>query len=179
LSEAGKIVLKRSEVLSFGATAVSMLISIIFFPGDYWLFILLIFLDGLATSFKSERAVIADRILFALFLLILGSIALGFDILGMILETAVVIAVIDFLFLIRRMWTQSARDFFVIVSYRLRSYIYTLIPAVVFSAGLTYIGSALIGTNLGPANAILELGIASIAVFLIILFAARPPENLK
>lgn len=168
----------RGEVYSFVATSLAMFCAIIFFPSYYWLFLLLVLVDGAATSLQSPRAVSANRIFFGIIILILGAIAFGFNILGMILETALVIIILDFLFLIRQMWT-SKRDFLGIFFSRFRSYGYTLLPAFVFACGLTYIGSSVIVARIGPANAILELGLASVAVFLIIFFATRPPENLK
>jgi hypothetical protein len=169
--------LKSGEVLSFATTAVVMLSSSIFFPDYYWLFIFLALIDGTTTSLRSERVLTLDRIFFALVVLVLGSFATGFDILAMILETATVIVILDLLFLIRKYWTRSRADFLAIVFQRFRSYAYSLLPAVVFSAGLIYLGSVSIGARLGQSNAILEVGIASIGVFLIILFAARQPAN--
>jgi len=173
----GQRVLKIGEVISFVLTAAVMLSSSFFFPAYYWLFIFLTLIDGTATSLRSQRILSLDRIFFGLIVLVLGSFVLGFDILGMILETALVIVILDFLFLVRKMWTHSRSDFRTIVLQRFRSYAFTLIPAVLLSAGLIYLGSIAISGNLGQSNAILELGIASIVVFLIILFAARPPAN--
>jgi len=164
-------------VLSFVATAAVMLSSSIFFPGYYWLFIFLALIDGTATSLRSERVLTLDRIFFALVVLVLGSIAAGFDILAMILETATVIVILDFLFLVRQYWTRSHGDFFAVVLQRFRSYAYSLLPAIVFSAELIYLGSVALRSQVGQSNAILEVGIASIGVFLIILFVARQPAD--
>lgn len=148
-----------------------MLVSITFFPSFYWLFILLAFVDGVGTSLGSVRLLTVDRLFFALLVILLGAMAFGLDVLAMILETALLIVILDLLFLVRRMWTPS--DFSSIVLQRFRSYLYTLFPAVIFGTGLVYLGSETIGATVGPANAILELGIASVAVFLIILLASR------
>jgi hypothetical protein len=180
LSEDEWRVLKRGEVISFGVTAVAMLSSIIFFPGYYWLFILLTVVDGFSTGLQSARILTADRIFFALLVLVLGAFAFGLDILAMILETVLVIVLLDLLFLIRRMWTPSRSDFYTIILQRLRSYFYTLFPAAFFAAGLIYLSAVTIGETVGPSNAILELGIASAVVFLIILMAtdsARIPDD--
>lgn len=172
--------LETGEVLSFVLAAGVMLSSSIIFPSYLWLFILLALIDGLATRFRSGRLLILDRIAYALVVIILGAISLGFDAPGMILETIALITFLDFVSLLRQIRARSRSDFLTIISARLRSYLYTLVPAAVFSAGLTYIGALTIGITIGPANAILALGLASIAVFLIILFmASKPPENLK
>jgi len=108
----------------------------------------------------------------------LGAVVLGLDVLGMILGTVLVIAFLDVIFLVRRVRSRS--DFVPIIANRLRSYLYTLIPAALFSTGLTYVGLSVVSINTVSADAIFELGLASIAVFLLILFLARSsPENVK
>ncbi len=172
--------LELGEVLSFAATAAVMLSSTLFFPEYFWLFILLALVEGISTRFRTERVLSLNRIFFAFILILLGAEALGLDALGMILETVVVIAIMDLLFLLRRTRARSRADFISIISRRLNSYLFTLFPAAIFSVGLTYLGTVTIGASIGPANAILGLGLASFIVFLIILFVStRPRETLK
>ncbi len=171
--------LETGEVLSFVITAGVMLSSSLLFPSFYWLFILFALVDGLSTRFRNNLVLSLDRICYALIVILLGAAALGLNVIAMISTTVAVIALLDFLFLLRQIRSGSRSDFFAIILQRFRSYLYTLVPAGVFAAGLTYIGAAAIGASVGPANAILELGLASIAVFLIILFVARPPENFE
>jgi hypothetical protein len=170
--------LEIGEVVSFAATTVVMLSSSLFFPAYYWLFILLAVVDGLATRFRREHFLVLDRIFFALFVLVLGAMAFGLAVIPMITETIAVIALIDFLFLIRRMRTRSRTDFFAILGQRGRSYLFTLVPAAVFSVGLSYFGEITIISDVGPQNAILELGLASLVVFLVIfLVTVRVSED--
>jgi hypothetical protein len=180
MMEDSRQVLEPGEILSFLLTAGAMLLSIFFFPSEYWLFIFLTIVDGFATAFRNDAVISVDRSSYGLAVLVLGGIALRLSIIPMILETVSVIALIDLLFLVRRMRARSTEDFFKILLRRLESYIYTIIPAAVFSSGLIYIGTLAVGTSIGPVYAILELGLASIAVFVIILYVAiRSPESLK
>jgi len=173
-------VVEQGEILSFVLTAGVMLFSSFFFPEAYWLFILLTFIDGVATAFSNDTVISIDRATYALTVLVLGGITLKLSILPMVLETVMVIALMDLLFLVRRTRARSRKDFFQILLLRLGSYVFTLLPATVFSVGLIYLGGFTIGATIGPGNAILGLGLASIAVFLIILYATiRPVENLK
>lgn len=170
--------LETLEVVSFVLTAAMMLSSSLFFPSYYWLFILFAIVDGAATRLRSDLFLTLDRISYALIILVLGATAFGLAVLPMILETVFLIALIDFLFLVRQMRARSRADFSAIIRNRSRSYLITLVPAAVFSAGLSYVGALLIGTSIGPAKAILELGLASVAVFLIILFVAVRPTRI-
>lgn len=155
-----------------------MLASSLVFPSLYWLFIFLALVDGLSTRFHNELLLSMDRIFYAIVVVFLGAIVLRLDIPSMILETVSVIAFLDIVFLLRRIRSRS--DFTPIIASRLRSYLYTLVPAGLFAAGLTYIGVSVVSASAVSANAILELGFVSIAVFLLILFvASRPPENVK
>jgi hypothetical protein len=180
MMEDSRQVLEPGEIVSFLLTAGTMLLSALFFPAEYWLFIFLTIVDGFATAFRNNTVISVDRSAYALAVLVLGGIALRLSIIPMILETVSVIALIDLLFLVRRMRARSTQDFFKILLRRLESYVYTLVPAAVFSSALIYLGTLALGTSIGPVNAILELGLASIAVFVIILYAAiRSPEGLN
>jgi len=179
MADSGRV-LEQGEILSFVLTAGVMLFSSFFFPAAYWLFILLTFIDGVATAFHNDTAISIDRAAYVLTALVLGGINLKLSILPMILETAVVVALMDLLFLVRRIRARSRKDFLQIILRRLESYIFTLLPATIFSAGLIYLGGFAFGATIGPGNALLGLGLASIAVFLIILYATtRPVESLK
>jgi hypothetical protein len=175
-----KRVLEQGEILSFVLTAGVMLFSSFFYPAAYWLFILLTFIDGIATAFSNDMVISIDRATYVLTVLILGGITLQLSIFPIILETVAVVALMDLLFLIRRTRARSSKDFLQIILHRLESYVFTLLPAAIFSAGLIYLGGFVLGATIGPGNAILGLGLASIVVFLIILYATiRPVENLK
>jgi hypothetical protein len=156
-----------------------MLSSSLLFPSFYWFFILLAVIDGAATRFRSELVLSLDRIFYAFVLIVFGSLFFGFDALSMITETVLVIALVDLLFLIRRIPGRSGSDFTGIISQRFRSYTFTLLPAGILSIGLTFLGGLVIGVSLVPRSPILELGLSSIAVFLLILFATRRPEVLE
>lgn len=170
--------LEIGEVISFAVTAAVMLASSLVFPSFYWLFILLALSDGLATRFENELLLSFDRIFYAVVVVFPGAVVLGLDVPGMILETVLLIAFVDIVFLLRQIRSES--DFIPIIASRLRSYVYTLVPAGLFAAGLTYIGVSVISASMVSANAILELGLTSAAVFLLILFlATHPPENMK
>ena len=167
-----RVYVRTEEILSFIVTAGVMLISSFFFPTYYGVFIFLAIVDGLSTGIHNELLISLDRLSYAFIVLVLGGIALGLSIIPVILETVSVIALIDILFLLRRIHAPSWSDFFKIILRRAESYLYTLVPAAVFSSGLIYLGATSIGASIGPANAILELGLASIAVFGIILYVA-------
>ncbi len=173
-------VLEPNEILSFVLTAGVMLFSSLLFPAAYWLFILLTFVDGLATAFRNDSVLSVDRSIYALGVLVLGAIDFRISVVPMILEAVSVIALMDFLFLVRKTRSRSTKDFFQIILRRLESYAVALLPAAIFSIVLIYLGGLAIGTTIGSTNAILEFGLASITVFAIILYVTiRPPENLK
>jgi len=155
-----------------------MLSSSLFFPSFYWVFILFAIIDGLSTRYKSGLALSLDRIVFAFIILLLSAESLGLDVLLMILETAALIALLDISFLLRQIRQHSQRDLFTILWSRLRSYLYSLVPAVLLSSGLTYLGASSLSFAVNSQFAILELGLASAAVFVIILGVARK-ETLK
>jgi len=170
--------LETGELLSFLLVAATMLSSSLFFPSFYWVFILFAIIDGLSTRYKSGLALSLDRIVFAFIILLLSAESLGLDVLLMILETAALIALLDISFLLRQIRQHSQRDLFTILWSRLRSYLYSLVPAVLLSSGLTYLGASSLSFAVNSQFAILELGLASAAVFVIILGVARK-ETLK
>ncbi|HXQ93128.1 MAG TPA: hypothetical protein VN739_08990 [Nitrososphaerales archaeon] len=170
--------LETGELLSFLLVAATMLSSSLFFPSFYWVFILFAIIDGLSTRYKSELALSLDRIFFAFIILLLSAESLGLDVLLMILETAALIALLDISFLLRQIRQHSQHDLSTILSSRFRSYLYTLLPAALLSSGLTYLGASSLSFAVNSQYAILELGLASAAVFVIILGVARK-ETLK
>jgi len=170
--------LETGELLSFLLVAATMLSSSLFFPSFYWVFILFAIIDGLSTRYKSELALSLDRIFFAFIILLLSAESLGLDVLLMILETAALIALLDISFLLRQIRQHSQHDLSTILSSRFRSYLYTLLPAALLSSGLTYLGASSLSFAVNSQYAILELGLASAAVFVIILGVVRK-ETLK
>jgi hypothetical protein len=171
--------LEIGELLSFLLVAATMLSSSLFFPSFYWVFILFAIIDGLSTRYRSELALSFDRIVFAFVILLLSAGSLGLDVLLMILETAALIALLDISFLLRRIRQHSRHDFLTILFSRLRSYFYTLVPAAILSSGLTYLGASSLFFAVNAQYAILELGLASATVFVIILSVVRKPETPK
>ena len=79
-----------------------MLLSALFFPAEYWLFIFLTIVDGFATAFRNDAVISIYRAAYTLVVLVLGGIALRLSIIPMILETVSVIALIDLLFLVTK-----------------------------------------------------------------------------
>jgi hypothetical protein len=173
----GTRTLEKGELVSFLLAAAAMLLSSVFFPAYYWIFVFLAVIDGLGTATRIDFVVTIDRLVYSLLVLLLGGILFGLSVLPMILETVGMIALLDQLFLIRRIHWQSSSDFFQIIVRRLRSYLFTLVPAAVFSIGLIYISALGIGVRFAPANTILELGLGSITVFGILLYMAIRPRK--
>jgi len=169
--------IETGELLSFLLIAATMLSSSLFFPSFYWVFILFAIIDGLSTRYSSEFVLSLDRIAFAFIILLLSAESLRLDVLAMILETAALIALLDISFLLRQIRQHSQHDLSTILFSRLRSYLYTLVPAVILSSGLTYLGASSLPFAINSQYAILELGLASAAVFVIILSVARRPET--
>ena len=95
----------------------------------------------------------------------------------MILETAALIALLDISFLLRQIRQHTQHDLSTILFSRLRSYLYTLVPAVILSSGLTYLGASSLSIAVNSQYAILDLGLASVVVFAIIVSVAREPET--
>jgi len=171
--------IETGELLSFLLVAATMLSSSLLFPSFCWVFILFALIDGLSTRYKSELALSFDRIVFSFIILLLSAESLGLDVLAMILETVGLIALLDISLLLRQIRQHTRHDFSTIIFSRLYSYLYTLVPAAILSSGLTYLGAFSLSFAVNPQYAILELGLASAAVFVIILSVARKPETLR
>jgi hypothetical protein len=117
------------------------LAAIVLFPEYYPFFVALVMVDGLATLMKSEFVVCVDRSL--LFItLIVASVAIGsYGLFFIFLEVLLMIAALDVSFLLRRL--QGSVVDLSVVKARLRSYLFTLVPAFLLSYSLTYLYSSI------------------------------------
>ena len=105
--------------------------AIALFPGYYVPFVVLLYVDGIATLVNFEIAVSADRSVFFLALLALTVFTGSHGLLFLFLETLVVIAALDVSFLLRGLAGTLVEAS--VIGSRLRSYLYTLVPAFLFS----------------------------------------------
>ena len=161
---------RRGEIYSFVLVAGIMLSGAIDLPAVFWLFVLFALVDGAATLYRIGIAISVNRIAFAFVFLLLSSVAFG--VVTMILETIVLIGILDLSFLLRQVKQHTPRDFLAILNSRLGSYLYTLVPAGIFSGGILYLASPAFSSGVPADFAITLLGISSVAAFLVILFVA-------
>ncbi len=84
------------------------------------------------------------------------------------IETILVIALLDFSLLLRKV--RHSDEHVRIVMMRLHSYLVSLVPALVFSFTMVYVYSAISSV---PQEPILPLGLASAGIFVLILVVAR------
>jgi len=156
-----------------------MLISAIILQPFFWLFVMFALVDGLATLFQIGLVVSVSRIAFAFTFIVLNSA--NFGVLAITTETLALIAVLDFSFLLREIKQHAGNDILNILGSRLGSYLYTLVPAGIFSTGVLYIASLPLSNGVNSEIAITLLGVTSTAILLIILFVARTfrSESLK
>ncbi|MFI5422116.1 MAG: hypothetical protein ACHQ1H_14220, partial [Nitrososphaerales archaeon] len=111
---------------SFILVASAMIVAALVFLPVLWIFVLFALVDGMATQFRVGTLVSVNRIAFVFVLLLVSSI--NFGVLSIILEILVLIAVIDISFLLRELRQHTRQDLIDILSNRLRSYIYTIVP---------------------------------------------------
>jgi hypothetical protein len=161
----------RGVIYSFILVASAMIVAALVFLPVFWIFVLFALVDGLATQFRVGILVSLNRIVFVFVLLLVSSV--NFGVLSIILEVLVLIAVIDISFLLRELRQHTRQDLINILSNRLRSYIYTIVPVGIFSSGILYLAAAPLSSGVSANYAISLLGLSSAAAFLIILFVIR------
>ncbi len=163
--------LRPGELYSFFLVASAIIAAAVFFLTVFWIFVLFALIDGLGTQFRIGFALSVNRVAFVFVVLLLSSASFG--VLSIIVEILVLLVTVDLSFLLRELRQYRRQDLYNILSYRLRSYIYTVVPAGVFSAGVLYVASAPFSNGVSPSFAISLLGISSVAAFLVVLFVIR------
>ncbi|MFI5421381.1 MAG: hypothetical protein ACHQ1H_10485, partial [Nitrososphaerales archaeon] len=148
----------RGEIYSFILAASVMIAAALVFLPVFWIFVLFALVDGLATRFRVGIIVSVNRVAFV-FVLLLLSVNLG--VLSIIVEILVLIVVMDASFLLRELRQHTRQDLINILSNRLKSHIYTIVPAGIFSSGILYLASAPFSNGVGPNYAISLLGASS------------------
>lgn len=157
------------EVLSFLLFCALSLSAIALFPGSYLFFIGLVAADGFATLANGDTAVAVVRSAFFLALLDLSVLAGPHSILFIFLVMILAIAVLDVSFLLRRL-RGTLVDASVITG-RLRSYAYTLLPAFLLSYVLTYAYSLALGFV--SAEPVVLLAVSSTVALLVVYAVSR------
>ena len=162
---------RAGELYSFFLIAGAMVAAALAFLPVFWIFVLFVLIDGLAVRFRIGIASTVNRIAFVFVLLLLSSASFG--VLSMIGETLALLVILDISFLLRELRQCSREDLYNIVTSRVRSYAYTIVPAGVFSFGVLYLASTTFSSAVGQGYAISLLGISSVAAFLVVLFVIR------
>jgi hypothetical protein len=165
----GRKLVVASEASSFLLFCVLSLAAVALFSGYYVIFVIIVAVDGLATLANSDSVVSVDRSTFFLALLVLSVAQGSHDLLFLFLEIVLVIAALDFSFLLRRLGG-TVVDASVIMS-RLESYAYTLVPAFLLSYSLTFLYSFISGISF-PEPLVL-LAVSSTAALFAIYAVSR------
>lgn len=156
------------ETCSFILFAALSAVAIAIFRDIYWVFLLLLVVDGVATLLKSDATVSTDRSLFFI-ALVLASVATAYSIFLLFLEVVLVIGALDVSFLLRTLEGTAVEPS--VISRRLESYAYTLLPAFLVSSSLAYIYSSL--TGLLPQQPLALLAAASTLALVMIFSISR------
>ncbi len=131
------------EMISFVIFTLLSLFAGTLLPGFYLVFLFILEVDGLATLANSDVLVSIDRSVYFLALLILSVGEPSVNLLSLFLEIVLVIAALDFSFLLRRL--RNTRFDSTVLTGRLESYGYTALPALLVSYSLTTVYSVLSG----------------------------------
>lgn len=159
------------ELIAFLLAASTMLGSgLILFQHYLLYFIVLTAIDGLSTLARIRLFLALDRTIFALSLMLMTAILAKFTVVELVLEVLVLVTIVDVSMLLQRL--THTGDPIDIIRSRLRSYLFTILPAAVFSLGMIYIYSIII---LFPAafSQVLELGLAATGVFVLLWYFVR------
>jgi hypothetical protein len=143
------------EVYSFVLFCALVLSAAALFSSYYLIFLVIVEVDGLATLANSDLIVSADRSTFLLLLLVLSVARSSYDLFFLFLEVVLVIAALDFSFLLRRV-RGTVVDSSVLTG-RLESYAYTAVPAFLLSYFLTFLYSFISGVSLPDPLALLAV----------------------
>jgi hypothetical protein len=172
--------LDKTEVYSFVLIVGSMVaFDALLFPGYYWLFLILGLVDGFSTRYRNGTLIAVERIFFAFFVLLASAVSLSFGVAEICTETALVIALIDFSFFLRRVENPASGEMSKVIRARIVSYGYSLLPAAVFSVGaVSLLSSAfqfrpVFGAIANPGYAVAEVALTSVGVFALLVLVAR------
>ena len=158
------------ELISFLVVALVMLgSSLVYFPSYLVFFVALAIVDGLSTYAKIRLFLVIDRCLFGFALILMSAVVLQLNAVELIAETLALITILDFSLLLRRLPTAS--EPMRVIKLRAQSYVFSVIPAGVFSIGMLYIYSVIFLS--APSSPVLELGVASGGIFVVITFVIR------
>jgi hypothetical protein len=147
------------EAYSFLLFSLLCLSAVALFSGLYLVFVFMVAVDALGTLVNSDAVVSADRSALFLLLIVLSVAQGSHDLFLLFLEVVLVIAALDFSFLLRKL-RGTVVDASVIGS-RLKSYAYTLLPAFALSYSLTFLYSFISGVPLPEPVALLAVSSAA------------------
>lgn len=157
-----------NDFYSFVLFSSTIAFSITVLSSTYWLFILLVLIDGIATYLRSDSLVSLDRSVGAVSLVVLSAVLLSFNVIYLILEVLAVVVLVDLSFLLRRFSDTKLESS--IIKRRVGSYIYTMIPSFFISYALIFLYSYVFqSTNLSA----LVLGLSSIGSLIVIIAVVR------
>jgi hypothetical protein len=153
-----------------------------FLPDNYWwLFGVLIVIDGLGTLARTDSVVSIDRAVLFLTVVLLTMIRNPFNLFFLTLQILALFTTLDFSLLLSKV-DGTKVDANVLTS-RLKSYAYIVLPAFLLSYLLLYADSQ--NLEFGGFEAVIGFGLASIGVLIVIyvvahfLFSIRQERNAR
>jgi hypothetical protein len=158
------------EVCSFIVFCILCAVAMAAFASYYLLFVGLIVIDGSATFFSSDSVISVDRSILFFGLIILTALSTP-DLLLLAFETLALFAVLDMSFLLRRV--ADTRVETSVLTRRLQSYAYTIVPAFLLTYALISFFSALPADIVPPSSALFVLSASSAGAFLTVWLVAR------
>jgi len=158
----------RPKAFSLGLFSLATVAASFVLPDFIWFFVLLFVFDSVSTYFDVDFVLIFDRLAYGLVLIVLTATVKSYTGAQLILESLLIIVLLDFSFLLRKIGeSQYSRR---IIELRLRSYAYTLLPAYFVSVLLL---QAYFYASVTVPEAILVFGLSSAGVLAVVYFLVR------
>ncbi len=162
----------RYEAFSFVLFLSVSVFSILLLQPLFWLFFVLLVIDGILTIFHDEVLISIDRLVFGATLITASIIEFNLNALLLIIETLLLFVILDFSFLMIRVGNTKVEPG--LFKHRLLSYCYIVPISFAITLGSIYFYSVF---PLGPEISVPVLGFASIGVFMISLLAIKAVKS--
>jgi hypothetical protein len=160
------------DALSFLIIFVAGLTASVFLRPLFWIFFVILLIDGLATLGRNDALIAIDRIGLAVILLVGSLILLDLSPVLLVIETLGVFVLIDFSFFVRRLSLTTVEPG--LISRTFRSYGLTVGGSFAVSYIAIYLFSVF---SISSAITISALGASSAAVFAIVFISVRSLKN--
>lgn len=158
------------KLLSFLLFSLLCIGTITFFPGLLWPLTALIVIDGLGTMLtRTDWIASADRAFFFFLVVVWTLLRSSANVFFLTLEILCIVATLDFSFLLRKLDGTNVDS--AVLTGRLRSYAYTMLPAFLLTYVLLYLYS--FNFQFTDAQAVIVLSLAAVGALVVIYTVSR------